>query len=746
MISPFRAIGALAPLLGVSLLSTTLADAQSRSGHSTDGELTDWAGEPTMLAGRTTVDDGELIYDDYLYDDYGPNLDRLPNPTPFQSYLSATNGDYRYPDADEYGINAADLRQLRIAADGDILHVALHFQTLKTLDTTIATVAVDTDGDSATGAATWPDGSGLTTPGADRFITVWGSGARVSDAAGGETDAAHAAELEENVYEASVPIGSLGAVSPDAKVWVVTGIADGDRFKAQRSGAPAAFDIGFQGAERYGKFELPGAEDPNLHYVDVWNDRRQAAALATGDLTGYSHPLNLSALQANASIPFELTPGWYNRNFRSAYEFGEGTVPSSGLPSTGLQDEPMFKSRYQTYGLYVPSGYAPATPTRALLDLHSFMCNMNQYPALTPNRLRHLGDDHNTLIFTPLGRSTDPAVVGDAGMVDVLEAWDDVAAHYDVDPDRTSISGMAQGGYWVYRLGLLMPDRFANAAVHLGPAKDPTYIAPGLPTSRPGLEVTGDNTLLVANSYNLPYELNYSSTAPLVPITGARAVESLYRDNGSTYRFYDNPTLIEPFDVFYHDNWVHSGEWLADSKRQVNPVRVRYVRYPANDLDPKYGVRFDGAYWAADLQVRDTSAGETAHGSIDALTYALGGSVPAVATEPPSIDTTDTAPAIVNGHRRVDGTPIVTRNGFKATLTNLGSVRFRTARMGLDPDNPMTATLIGDGPTTLRFDGKWPQGIRAELDGVEVPVTSDGGIRVSVNLPAGSAHTLELSR
>lgn len=733
----------LAAALGLAAAVAVPADAEPLA-HRADGAVGEWVGEPTMLGGRTTVDRGELIYDDYLYDDYGPNLDHVPNRTPFQSYLSATNGDYRYPADEKYGINAADLRQLRLAVDGSSLHLALFFQTLKSPDTTIATVAIDADGNTTTGAATWPDGSGLTTLGADRFVTVWGSGARVTNGAGERTDVPQAADLGENAYEAEVPLSVLGPIADDARIWVVTGIAEGDRFRAQADGAPAVFDVGFQGAEEYGPVTLPGTDDEDLHYIDAWNDRRQARALATGDLTEFGHPLRLPVLQARGSVPFKLTPGWYNRTFRSAYDHGEGTEPADGLglPSQTAKPDPMFRSRYQPYGLYIPPGYDPAKPSRALLDGHSFMCNMNQYAALTPNRLKHLGADHNTVIFTPLGRSTDFGS-NDWAMADILEAWDDVAAHYNLDESRTSISGMAAGGFLTYKLGLLMPDRFAKAVVHLGPPKDPIYILPGLPTSRPGLEVTGDNTLLVENSYNLPYELNYSTTAPLVPISGARAVEAQFQANGSAYRFYDNPTLVEPFSIFYHDNWVHSGEWLANGKRDLAPVRVRYVRYPVNDLDPKYGLRFDGAYWAADMQVRDTSAGETAHGSIDATTYALGGFHPAVATEAPSIDNSDDAPAIVNGQQRVTGAPILQRNGFKATFINLGSVRLRTARMGLDPTAPVTATLRGDGPTTLRFDGIWPQGVRAALDGLPVPVDRDGqGIAVTVDLPADSPHTL----
>src|SRR3954447_12762711 len=43
--------------------------------HRADGKLGDWVGRPTMIAGRTTTSLGEYIYTDWLYDDYGPDLD-----------------------------------------------------------------------------------------------------------------------------------------------------------------------------------------------------------------------------------------------------------------------------------------------------------------------------------------------------------------------------------------------------------------------------------------------------------------------------------------------------------------------------------------------------------------------------------------------------------------------------------------------------------------------------------------------
>ncbi len=536
-------------------MRTARAEPATASEHRADGSIGDWSGTATMLAGRTTMDRGELIYDDYLYDDYGPKLDRLPNPTPFQSLLSTTNGDYRYPAADDYGYNAADLRQFRVAADDDALHLAVFFQTLKTPGTSIAMVGIDTDGDTATGAAQWPDGAHLRTPGCDVFVTIWGSGARVTTADGRVTAVPHGIELAENVFEADIPWETLGRVADGARLGIVTGLADGDRFQQQQPGATAVFDAGFQGAEEYGKIEPPTGADTSLTALDLWSDRRQSAALGVGDLSAFMHSLNATALRQRRSEPFVLTPGFYNRNFRSRYDYGEGTVGGNGAPTLTRQTEPMFKSGYQPYALYIPEGYDPARPAPVILDLHSFMNNMNQYAALTPNRLRQSGDGNGALVFTPLGRSTNPSAIPDIGILDVLEAWDDLTAHYAVDPDRTAVTGMAEGGLQAYRLGLLMPDRFARAAVHLGPIKDPIYLGPGLPAiARPGLEVLGDTSLLAENEFNLPYELNYSSTAPLVPLVGARALESIYQQAGNPYRFYDNPTLIEPFDVFYHDD------------------------------------------------------------------------------------------------------------------------------------------------------------------------------------------------
>src|SRR5439155_13925927 len=103
----------------------------------------------------------------YLYDDYGPDLNGHGDLPQFRDELAPKAGDYRYPDnPDRYGYNAADLRELRIAADSSGLHALIGLQTMKVADATVATIAIDTDGKTSTGASEWPEGLHITTPGA----------------------------------------------------------------------------------------------------------------------------------------------------------------------------------------------------------------------------------------------------------------------------------------------------------------------------------------------------------------------------------------------------------------------------------------------------------------------------------------------------------------------------------------------------------------------------------------------------
>ena len=88
----------IAAVLTAMLAAPGAAPAQAAITRVADGKLADWVGLPTMLAGRDQISKGELIYTDYLYDDYGPNVNGTPDQPQFRSTLAPKSGDYGYPD------------------------------------------------------------------------------------------------------------------------------------------------------------------------------------------------------------------------------------------------------------------------------------------------------------------------------------------------------------------------------------------------------------------------------------------------------------------------------------------------------------------------------------------------------------------------------------------------------------------------------------------------------------------------
>ena len=726
-----RAVGAVALVVVLTALGAPAAGARPARDHRADGRIADWVGRPTMLAGRTQLSRGELIYTDYLYDDYGPNLDGGPNPPAFRCLFCSTSGDYRYPDAEKrYGNNAADLRELRLAIDHRALHVLVALQTLKAKNATVAEIAIDRDGNRSTGAGRWPAGAGLTTPGANLFITMTATGAKVFGASGRAYRIRHGANLKQNFMEADVPLRRLGKLGKRARVWVAVGLeARGGRFLAQSAGKTAAFDAGFQGAERYGLFS-------------DWGDERQSGVLAGGDLSALGRRLPVRGMRAGATRRFRPGTGYYDRIFRSRYSYGEGiSLKQGNLPGS---PDPMFRGRYQPYGLYVPKSYRPGRKTPLLLDGHSLDTNQNEYASLGPNQLTQLGDDRRSLIITPLARGSDTWYL-DSGLRDVFEAWRDVRRHYDADPDRTAITGYSMGGYMTYRLGLLMPDAFTRASVYVGPPAYYFWPYPGDLQSPPEWRVPGNTNLIADNGINLPFEVNHGNLDELVPIGGVVHQTDTLRAAGVPYRFYHH-TNDDHLSFILKDQWPQTEAWLGGPslRRDLSPVRVRYKRYPSMDVR---GVpAFDGAYWVDDMVVRRAGQPDS-FGEVDATTQALGRRPPALVDEGTSLYTgpTGISPATVTGQHYVPGPRAPKRNAFTAELTNLRSLLFRTARMGIDPGRTVKATLTGDGRTVMRFTGRWPADLIATLDGKAVPARGWKGARVVVDLTGGS-HRLVAGR
>src|SRR4051794_19735944 len=209
----------VAPLAALAAFAAAASPAAAR--HVADGKLRDWRGKATELSGQTALSRGELIYTDWLYDDYGADVDHAMNEPAFRCEGCLTRGDLRYPGpASHYGYNAADLRELRLAADRRGLHVMIALQTMKARDAAVVTLAIDGDARTKGSPAEWPDGSGLRTAGPERFVTTWGRRARLTGPRG-TTRLRSTVNLRANAIEVDVPWARLGRLSRRARVWLV---------------------------------------------------------------------------------------------------------------------------------------------------------------------------------------------------------------------------------------------------------------------------------------------------------------------------------------------------------------------------------------------------------------------------------------------------------------------------------------------------------------------------------------------
>ena len=745
-------VGAIAIAVVVAVLALA-PGASGAPARRVDGKLGDWRGSPSMVSGQTTLSRGELIYTDWLYDDFGADTDGLPsNSVAWGFMFYGTQGDYRYPtNESRFGTNAADLRELRLAADRKRLYMLVSLQTLLARDTTAGMLAIDTDGNSHTGAKTWPDGVGIDTPGADRFVTLWGTGGDVRDASGkllGRPK--QAVNLKDNAIEASVPRKLLGAVSPNARVWFVTGLADAahGRFLPVPSGSPTATQPGGGGAGATAAFNVAfRPNEPHGTQTEFWSDTAQATALAKRDITQFSYPLQLGALRTRASLPFSLQPGYYNGVYRSQYNFGEGIdlqTHLSGEAAALGNSQPQFKSRYQPYGLYIPKGYHPGAPLTIVG--HASLETENQWSS-TPNLLKQLGDERGSVLITPLGRGHINFYLS-AGLADVLEATASAQRMFKTDPLRTSITGYSMGGYLTFRLGLLMPDKFARASAYNPPPAYAIWPYPAAPVNGdPAFTEPGITTKIVENGLNLPYEIVAGDTDEEVPISGVRHQVDRFDALGNPYRFYEHPVANHTARSMA-DEWGQTRDWLGNYALDPNPAEVRYKRYPIMDL-PQLRYHFDGAYWVDDLAVRShdrpASAGPNEFGMVDATTYGLGKRRPATAPEsflypgPPF-------PATVKGRKPVPGAVLPRGNAFDAAFTNLAYAGFDLGRMGLSPSEPIHAQLRGDGPITLWLSGPFPR-VSARLDGRAVSALhTRHGLRLpDLAVTAGAAHQLEIA-
>jgi pimeloyl-ACP methyl ester carboxylesterase len=263
---------------------------------------------------------------------------------------------------------------------------------------------------------------------------------------------------------------------------------------------------------------------------------------------------------------------------------------ATALPAQTLPPGPQVLSFYsplddtdQPYAIYIPDGYNPARPWPLVVSLHGAFSNhrvnlrrvfgqgnrpgesdaeaMRYFPALPSVPF---------LVASPLARGT----MGYRGVAesDVWAMLADVKKRFNVDEERTYLTGLSMGGGGTLELGLKRPDVWA-AIVPLCP------VPPAFDEHHAG------------NALNVPVHFHHGVDDKVVPVTVSRHWSKLMREAGVQVEVKEYPGVQHNvWDPAYQDAGLF--KWLSQHRRQRFPDRVLYA-----SADPfhstAYWVRFD---------------------------------------------------------------------------------------------------------------------------------------------------------
>lgn len=649
-----------------------------------DGQSNDWTAEPTMISGSGRYDAGEYVWTDYAYDDAGTGAFQYPGEG---EPLIARTGAVGAANArgQRYGSNAADVIELRFTADQDFVYMLVRLNFLNAVDSTAVGLALDLDGDAATGAAAWPRGAQVTTPGTDLFITAFGTCALVQTADGVESalDAAGGSArvgTADNVMELALPRELLGStdrirVAGGAGLWDAAGEQwmvptvglnrnrngnASDRPAGARTPLdPAIFNLLFRDDETT---SISTLEDPTTS-PRAFQTQRQNETLSTGTTGDYALQLDLTRLGRNGpSDPIPVRRGGerdFVRLYRSAID-AEGVIVGGSGGNFAL-----FLGRYQPYAVYLPACYElgscpwPTSRAPVVLAVHGGSGSHLEAGPDVPiseggtylyglrGAYAGLEDAIAPVFVRTLGRGQRNPWHRGYGELDELEALAAATARYDLDPERRVVTGGSLGGYGTLRLASLYPDLWSGAFAHC-PAEfensiGARYVGNVAPTTQPFTVEP-----IMPNLLNVPLRQASGTLDPLVPITADHRIRDAAVDGGLDFAYteylngghcWDNSEGVHPWIGNHLDEMVE----LLRRPRETAPARVRY-RVDPRQFFPgpetigvadirDLGIDYDGAYWVSGLELRDDvlasasgpDATDAVVGGIDATSHARPG-------------------------------------------------------------------------------------------------------------------------
>ncbi len=680
---------------------------------------------------------GASLWSDFVYDDYGASSPEGVTASTYSqsSSLAPRQGEYVYP-AGPADNNGADIFRAGVGLKGGYSYWRVDWVTLADPSVPIAEWTVDTDDNPATGAAAWPAGAGVRSPGIDQALVVSNRGAwLINPVTGVRTDVlAHGGSLTVDPTAKSFIVAVPRSLLPVSGTWRVrlgAGLADatGQNFappdvdSASAPGLLSAtaerlYNITFRTVAQEPPVYTDGSSDALIAAAQAaltgnpvgnalgadgiaravtgnfWMEDDQADTLAGGDVSKFSLLVNWSQLAAGDSTPEPQPTGYSVRWYASRLDPGAGQATDDG-PEGNFK--PTLLERVQPYAVYVPTTYRPGSRTPLTWILHSLEVNYNQYGGDDPQLIQELCQDRGSICattegFGPAGWYYDEAET------DFWQVWRQLAQAYTLDPARTVISGYSMGGWASYKLAFAHPDDFAGALVLDGPVICGVEAYPGVggaASQDPACSQDGQSTPFVANARWIPYVIDQTYADELVPTTGVLAQAQAFDHLGQRYDLFIH-TGGDHLAFAVEDRFSDAVAALGHPVASRSPGAFTYDWYPSLD-NAALGIGATGDYWISGLGARTGAAGaiagvQAADAALPARRIEVQRSGPALVTQP--LPGTETALAWSPGSRRR------TARRMTLSLTDVSELTVDAAAARLRRG---TVIVTSDGPVRLGF-------------------------------------------
>ncbi|MEY2434827.1 MAG: hypothetical protein QOC92_4552 [Acidimicrobiaceae bacterium] len=621
-------------------------------------------GQGSWVAGTVDICDGELVYRDYVYDNFGarPQVPGLTLPQIVQGL-----GFQSLPNFDAYGglppaggqkdQDQTDLVALRVRVIGGQVRVSAELNAMTVPNAARLAIAVDTDNNVATGGGVWP---GIATSSAG-----WD---------------------EEHVFDTGDPSTNLiegQFAQPPGSVWKLWAVL------AKPDGTP--MNVAFRGVDETG----------------WWWEDTQADALAAGDITAMATTVDIGDLTSGATKRAVLPPGAKReRVYISQYTLGAGEgIDDNGVPGPGftpgspgerISQAFTMIGKYQPYGFYEPTKAGPHGLQIALHGLAENHAARLYLPGTNGNFVKRLGEDQNRVVATPLGRGWKGWYSNYAER-DVFDVLADVEANYPVDTDHVVMSGYSMGGFGAMRIAALHPDVFAGVVNWVGFTGD---VFNGTPLggvffgngSGGGADVNAID--LLGSLRHVPMVALYSGEDELVHVTSALELRRRLSDQHTPSVFYLHPAADHlTFALF--DDWSKESNASASAVLTHDPAHVTFIT-DSRFYEPDLGLVPDRAYWVSAIV-----PAAPGYATVDAVSLGCNG-----ADEPNTADVPgagiDPVPWESNEVQVTGFTHRNAANRLELTLTNVSSLHVDLERACLTDAN-LDVHVTGDQPVTITF-------------------------------------------